>query len=95
MSAEPNRRKPYGTDLRWRVVYQRIGMNLPLKEIAANLMISISTVCRVCAHFERTGSGHMDLLVRGLEMSLFKEAIHLEELSCHSALCLMSTSLYG
>ena len=56
MSAEPNRRKPYGTDLRWRVVYQRIGMNLPLKEIAANLMISISTVCRVCAHFERTGS---------------------------------------
>ena len=55
MSAEPDRRKRYDKDLRWRVVYQRIGMNLSLKEISANLSISISTVCRVCALFQRTG----------------------------------------
>lgn len=56
MSAEPTRRRPYDNDLRWRVVYQRMGMNLSLKKIARNLNISISTVHRVCARFELTGS---------------------------------------
>ena len=43
MSAEPGRKKAYGIDLRWRVVYQRIGMNLTYDKIATNLNIAAST----------------------------------------------------
>ena len=56
MSAEPSRRAPYGNDLRWRIVYQRVGMNLSLERIARNLNISTSTAFRINARFEQTGS---------------------------------------
>ena len=36
-SAEPGRKAPYSTDLRWRVVWQRAGMQLPFRDIARNL----------------------------------------------------------
>ncbi len=55
-SAEPNRKKAYSVDLRWRVVYQRIAVNLPFKDIAANLNIAISTAYRTYSIFERTGT---------------------------------------
>ena len=37
-TAEPGRRKPYDKDLRWRIVYQRIGMNLTFHKIASNFI---------------------------------------------------------
>ena len=43
MSAEPGRRTAYSINLRWRIVYQRIGMNLSLEKIASNLNVSTST----------------------------------------------------
>ena len=44
-SAESNRRRPYDRDLRWRIVFQRIGMGLQDDKIAQNLNISTSTAC--------------------------------------------------
>ncbi len=55
-SAEPNRKKAYSVDLRWRIVYQRIAINLPWKDIAKNLNIALSTAHRTYSIFERTGT---------------------------------------
>ena len=55
MSAEPSRKKSYSTDLRWRIVYQRIAMNLPFYKIARNLNIAASTANRIYHLFEQTG----------------------------------------
>ena len=54
-SAEPNRRRPYDRDLRWRIVFQRIGMGLQYGKIAQNLNVSTSTAYRICARFDATG----------------------------------------
>ena len=54
-SAEPNRRRPYDRDLRWRIVFQRIGMGLQYDKIAQNLNVSTSTAYRICARFDATG----------------------------------------
>ena len=56
MSAEPGRRSAYSADIRWRIVYQRIGMNLGLEKIARNLNIAVSTVHRVYHLFLSTDS---------------------------------------
>ena len=55
MSAEPARKKAYSVDLRWRIVYQRIGMALPFYKIAKNLSIATSTAHRIYTKFETTG----------------------------------------
>ena len=39
MSAEPNRKRAYSSDIRWRIVYQRVGMELTYPKIATNLNI--------------------------------------------------------
>ena len=41
MSAEPHRKKAYSSDLRWRIVYQRIGMGLSFPKIASNLNVAL------------------------------------------------------
>ena len=56
MSAEPARKKAYNIDLRWRIVYQRIGMNLIFDKIARNLNIATSTAHRIYHLFESTNS---------------------------------------
>lgn len=55
MSAEPHRRNPYSVDLRWRVVWQRVGMNLTFKQISRRLNIDPSTACRIYNLFKVTG----------------------------------------
>ncbi len=55
MSAEPGRKKAYGINLRWRVVYQRIGMNLTYDKIATNLNIAASTAYSIFTRFQQTG----------------------------------------
>ena len=55
-SAEPGRTRAYGADLRWRVVYQRIGMNLGFERIAKNVNIAISTAHGIYSLFQRTGN---------------------------------------
>ena len=41
--------------MRWRIVYQRIAMNLPFYKIAQNLSIAASTANRIYHLFEQTG----------------------------------------
>ena len=55
MSAEPGRKKAYSPDIRWRIVYQRIAMNLPFYKIARNLNIAASTAHKAYDLFENTG----------------------------------------
>lgn len=55
LSAEPGRKAPYSNDLRWRIVWQRTGMDLSFRNIARNLNISISTAHSICKKFEETG----------------------------------------
>ena len=45
-SYEPSRTSAYFKDLRWRMVYQRLGMGLSLKMIGENLGVDQSTVHR-------------------------------------------------
>ena len=47
MSAEPCRKKVYSSDMRWRIVYQRIGMHLPFEKIARNVNVATSTAHRI------------------------------------------------
>lgn len=54
-SAEPNRRAPYSNDLRWRIVWQRIALNLGFQDIAKNLNISVGTAYNIFKLFETTG----------------------------------------
>ena len=42
-SAEPARTTSYSTDIRWRVIWQRLGMGLTFREIAAHLQIGVAT----------------------------------------------------
>ena len=56
MSAEPGRTQPYHLDLRWRIIYQRIGMNKSFKDIAKNLIIGQGTAHRIVSHFVATGN---------------------------------------
>lgn len=56
MSVEPGRTKAYSLDLRWRIVWQRIGKCLKYRDIAANLGVSLGTVANIIKLFETTGS---------------------------------------
>ena len=53
-----NQKKAYDIDLRWRVVYQRIGMNLTYENIATNLNIAVSTAYSIFMRFQLTGEVH-------------------------------------
>ena len=55
MSAEPERKTAYSADLRWRVVWQHIGMGLTFRKIAENLNIACSTAQATYKLFEQTG----------------------------------------
>ena len=54
MSAEPGRTAPYANDLRWRVVWQHIALELPFRNIAKNLSISVGTAY-IFKRFRDTG----------------------------------------
>ena len=53
-SYEPSRTSAYSKDLRWRMVYQRLGMGLSLKMIGENLGVDQSTVHRAVELFLKT-----------------------------------------
>ena len=56
MSAEPGRTRPYSPDLRWRIIWQRMGMDLSFRKIAERLSISPGTAFNVFKRFEQTRS---------------------------------------
>ena len=55
MSAEPGRTAPYANDLRWRVVWQRIALELPFRTVARNLNLSVGTAYNIFKRFQDTG----------------------------------------
>ena len=55
-TAEPGRRRPYDKDLRWRIIYQPIGMTLTYIRIASNLNVSIATCQRIYTKFVQIGT---------------------------------------
>ena len=55
-SAEPCRRVPYSADLRWRIVWRRIGMEQSFRDIARSLNISVGTAFNIFKIFEETGN---------------------------------------
>ena len=55
-SFENKQTKAYESDLRWCMVYQSCVQGLTLREIASNLNVDHSTVCRVLKIFEETGN---------------------------------------
>ena len=80
MSAEPGRKAAYSEDLRWRVIWQRIGMEFTFRQISINLCISVGTAHNHFKRFQETGyvqartghngsravSSHEELIVVGL-----------------------------
>ncbi len=97
-SAEPGRRKAYGCDLRWRIVYQRLARGLSYEQIAKNLNVCTSTAYRIHKLFEHTGEVkrvyqqqnhrkkldiHAELYVVGLVLE--SPALYLGE-ACHELL---------
>ena len=55
-SMEPHRRRAYGDDLKWRMVYQRLMMGLTYQQIAKNLSVDTSTVWRAVEKFQAEGT---------------------------------------
>lgn len=56
MSAEPGRKSPHSSDLRWRIVWQRMVLELTFEEISTRLNIAQSTARRIYKLFEATGN---------------------------------------
>ena len=54
-SCEKLRSSAYSKDLRWRIIWQRHGLNLTCQGIAENLSIDKSTVSRIANLFATTG----------------------------------------
>ena len=54
-SAELGRKAAYAADLRWRIVWQRIGMELSYWTIAPNLNVALGTVHNVNCPLIETG----------------------------------------
>ena len=52
--AEPGCKAPYSNDLRWRIIWQRFGMEVSLRQVAENLNISLGTAYNICKLFEST-----------------------------------------
>ena len=54
-SCEASRTSAYSHDLRWRIVWQREALNMPVREVAGNLCVDPSTVSRITTLFRTTG----------------------------------------
>ena len=54
-SAEPAGTTAYSPDIGWRVVWQRLGMDLTFKQIAERLQITVGTAHRIFKQFKNTG----------------------------------------
>ena len=95
-SAEPGRRKAYANDLRWRIVYQRIGMDLPFERIARNLNVSISTAYRINTRYQSLQRRRPDLRRLDDRSQLFVVGLVLANPSLYlNELCHKVYEVYG
>ena len=54
-SCESKRSSAYSEDLRWRMVYQSLGLRLSYSDIAKNLCVDVATVKRTVKLYNQTG----------------------------------------
>ena len=54
-SCEPKKTKAYSDGIRWRMLYQAKVLGKTYSEIASNLTVDASTVCRIVSLFYTTG----------------------------------------
>lgn len=54
-SAERARTTAYSPDIRWRMVWLRISLEMSIKSIAKRLQVGVATVYRILSRFESTG----------------------------------------
>ena len=54
-SVEPQRTAPYSNDIRWRIIWQKLGLGFSHRKIAKGLQISVSTAHHTYTQFEATG----------------------------------------
>ena len=59
-SCELRRCSTYSKDPRWRIVYQRLGLDFSCQKVASNLGVDPSTVSCIVQRFQRTGSVKKD-----------------------------------
>lgn len=55
-SCEPGRTTAYSVDIRWRIIWQRLGMGLSFRAIAQRLNIAVGTAYNIYKLFQQTGS---------------------------------------
>ena len=55
-SAEPGRKFAYSDNIRWHIVWQKIGTELPYRTIASNLNVSLGTVHNIYQRYVDTGT---------------------------------------
>ena len=53
----------YNPDIRWRMVYQRVVLDLPFRTISQNLCVDVSTVRRTVTLFINTNSVDKQLIM--------------------------------
>ena len=54
-SAEPSRTTAYSPDIGWKIVWQKLGMDLTFRQIAERLQIAVGTAHRIFERFLDTG----------------------------------------
>ena len=95
MSCEPGRKSAYSSDL---MIWPRIAMELSVRKVAHNLIVSVGTVYNTCKLFEHTGSvdrqckpnrvntrklSHYDeLVILGLLLHVDDPGLYLGEVCC-------------
>ena len=55
LSAEPGRKALHSTDMRWRAMWQRAGIELPFRAIARTLNVAVGTIHNTWKRFVKTG----------------------------------------
>ena len=53
---ERSRSSAYSSDLRWRIIWQRLPLSLPAKEVSSNVSVDLATVHRIVCKFESLGN---------------------------------------
>ena len=89
--------KAYSKDIQWRMIHQRCSLGITYAQIATNLNIDPSTVCRTVQLFEQTGTvesiqGYHEKTTKRLTRTWWYQVLVLE-LCLPSGLCWLITEV--
>ena len=81
-SAEPARTTAYSPDIGWRVVWQRLGMDLTFKQIAQRLQIAVGTAHRIFKRFMDMGDVSAIARKVGTTLTTLESLISIMKFTC-------------